>query len=95
MYVCIPVVITGESINRKHNKQPAFERYIGLSKKRNKVIHYSNNYNSEVYSKESMELVEEAPEIIRNLFEQYEKMGCTIKLPNWYAGKNLKPRIIK
>lgn len=88
LYNFIPEAINGSKINWNTNKESTFEEYIALSNMRNSVIHYASRNSKRVHSQEFIDLVENAPDIIENLFKKYFSLRSTIGVPNWYKQRN-------
>ena len=85
LYHYLPEVITGNIINWNVNKIDAFENYIELSDMRNQIVHYTTRSYNDIYGQRLIDLVNDAPQRIFKLFEEYDKIGNSVEIPSWYS----------
>lgn len=90
LYNFIPAAITGSTINWANNPNEIFERYIVLSNMRNNIVHYATRNGSVIRSDEFSDLLDQAAQIIEDLFNEYDILGSKVNTPSWFKERNSK-----
>lgn len=90
LYNFIPSAITGSTIRWDTNPNEIFERYIDLSNMRNNIVHYATRNGSVIRSNKFSELLDQAAQIIEDLFNEYDMLGSRVETPSWFKERNSK-----
>lgn len=81
LYNILPKVINGKNINWNINTIKEFERFIKFAKVRNSIMHYSRKET--IHDEKLINLVNDAENIIKLLFQKYISLGASIEMFNW------------
>lgn len=84
------MAISGSTINWNTNPNKKFERYIVLSNMRNNIVHYANRNGELIRSSEFLHLLNDAAQIIEDLFSEYDSLGSRVQIPPWFKERNSK-----